>query len=270
VGGGLAAYPVGKGSGAVTAFAHADGFFTVEAHAEAVAAGAEVEVTLVGGRRRPADLVAIGSHCVGLDLLVSLLAAQGLSVKLLNVGSTGGLAAARRGECDLAGIHLLDPATGEYNRPFLGEGLALLPGYGRRQGVLFRPGDPRFEGRAAAEAVAAVRADPHCLMVNRNPGSGTRVLLDRLLGGARPAGHAAQARTHNAVAAAVAQGRADWGVAISTVARRHGLGFLPLQAERYDFAVPAARLERGPVQRFRQLLSDPAVRARLAELGFEE
>jgi putative molybdopterin biosynthesis protein len=268
VGGGLAAYPIAKGSGAVTAFGQADGFVTVGAHVEAVAAGSQVDVTLIG-RRRPADLVIIGSHCVGLDLLVGILSAEGLAVKLVNVGSAGGLAAARRGECDLAGIHLMDPASGEYNRPFLTEGLELLPGYGRQQGVVYRPGDPRFEGRSAQEAVAAALADPGCLMVNRNAGSGTRVLVDRLLGGARPPGHAAQAKTHAAVAVAVVQHRADWGVAISTVARQYGLGFLPLQAERYDFVVPAARLGRAPVRRFRELLSDPSVRARLAGLGFE-
>ena len=185
------------------------------------------------------------------------------------MGSTGGLAAVRRGECDLAGIHLMDPATGEYNRPFLSEALALLPGYGRQQGVVFRTGDDRFRGRSAAEAVAAAMADPGCLMMNRNPGSGTRVLIDRLLAGARPAGFTSQAKTHGSVAAAVAQGRADWGVAIETVARQYGLGFLPLQAERYDFAVARDRLVRAPVQRFVAVLGDPSVRAELLALGLD-
>jgi len=267
--GGLAAYPTGKGSGAVTAFGQADGFFSVKAQAEALAAGTPVEVTAIGARPRPADLVIMGSHCTGLDLLVGLLVREGLSVKALHVGSTGGLVAARRGECDIAPIHLLDPASGTYNRPYLGEGLDLEKGYRRLQGVVFRPGDARFEGRSAQEAVARAAADPGCLMVNRNPGSGTRVLVDRLLGGARPPGHASQARTHNAVAAAVAQGRADWGVAIRPVAESYGLGFLPLQAEEYDFALPKARRERVPVRRFLALLRDPAVRERLAQLGFE-
>ncbi len=267
--GALSAYPTGKGSGAVTAFGQADGFFAVKAHAESVPAGTPVEVTVIGTRRRPADLVAMGSHCTGLDLLVGRLVREGLSVKTIAVGSTGGLLAARRGECDLAGVHLLDPATGEYNRPFLTEGLALVPGYRRTQGVVFRPGDARFEGLAAADAIARAAADPRCLMVNRNPGSGTRLLVDRVLGSARPAGYANQARTHNAVAAAVAQGRADWGVAIRPVATQYGLGFLPLGPEHYDFVVPADRLDRAPVRRFVELLGDPSVRQELARLGFE-
>ena len=69
-----------------------------------------------------------------------------------------------------------------------------------------------------------------------------------------------QTKSHNAVAAAVAQGRADWGVAIDTVAAQYGLGFIPLQEEHYDFVVPTARLERAPVQAFRALLDDPSVR----------
>lgn len=265
--GGLAAYPTGKGSGAVTAFGQADGFVTVKAHAEGLPAGAPVEVTVLGGRHRPADLVVVGSHCVGLDVLLGALVREGLTVKAIAVGSTGGLAAARRGECDVAGVHLLDPATGEYNRPFLDPGLELVPGYRRTQGVVFRPGDPRFAGGTAAEAVARAAADPSCLMVNRNPGSGTRLVLDRLLGEARPSGHAHQARTHGAVAAAVAQGRADWGVAIAPVAAAYGLSFLPLVDERYDFLVPRGRAARAPVRRFVELLEDPAVRARLAALG---
>jgi putative molybdopterin biosynthesis protein len=267
--GGLAAYPTAKGSGAVTAFGQADGFFTIASQTESVPAGAPVEVTLIGAGHKLADLVIIGSHCVGLDVLIGRLMQEGISVKSLNVGSTGGLTAAKRGECDLAGVHLMDPATGEYNRPFLTEALALLPGYRRLQGIVFREGDPRFEERSAEAAAAAAVADPTCLMINRNTGSGTRILIDQLLNGARPAGYANQAKTHNAVAVAVAQGRADWGLAIKTVARQYGLGFLPLQPEHYDFVAPKDRLQREPVRRFLELLRDPAVRARLAELDFE-
>jgi putative molybdopterin biosynthesis protein len=134
---------------------------------------------------------------------------------------------------------------------------------------VYRAGDARFEGLAAAAAIARAAADASCLMVNRNPGSGTRILVDRVLGGARPAGYANQARTHNAVAAAVAQGRADWGVAIRPVAAQYGLAFLPLGPEHYDFVVPADRRDRAPVRRFVALLSDPEVRAELERLGFE-
>ena len=93
-------------------------------------------------------------------------------------------------------------------------------------------------------------------MMNRNAGSGTRILIDRALAGATPPGYAVQPRNHHAVAAAVAQQRADWGVCIESVARQTGLGFLPLVEERYDFVVPKSRLERAAVQRFVQLLAE--------------
>ena len=132
---------------------------------------------------------------------------------------------------------------------------------------MFRRDDPRFAGRAGGEALAGALADPEdCLMVNRNAGSGTRQMIDRLLGGQRPAGYLFQARSHNAVAVAVAQGRADWGVAIETVARSYDLGFLPIQAERYDFAVPKTRLELEPVRRFAAALTE--ARPALAAMGF--
>ncbi|HTP27397.1 MAG TPA: molybdopterin biosynthesis protein [Anaeromyxobacteraceae bacterium] len=266
--GGLAAYPTAKGSGAVTAFGQADGFFSIGPHVEALPSGTPVEVTIIGRRHRPADLVAIGSHCVGLDMLAGLLIRDGLSVKAINIGSTGGLAAAKRGECDLAGIHLMDPSSGEYNRPFLVESLELVRGYGRLQGIVFRPGDRRFQDRSAREAVASALAEGSCLMMNRNAGSGTRILMDELLCGQKPPGYANQAKSHHAVAVAVAQGRADWGLAIETVARQYGLGFLPLKQERYDFVVPRARLARAPMRRFLEILRDESVRRRLADLGF--
>ena len=111
-------------------------------------------------------------------------------------------------------------------------------------------------GRRAAEPSSRIRV------------CSSRILLDGLLGGARPAGYANQPKSHNAVAAAVAQGRADWGVAIATVAAAYGLGFLPLADEHYDFFLPEARAARPAVQTFLAALQAPAVRARLIALGF--
>ncbi len=231
-----------------------------------------VTVHLLGRSIEPADLVVIGSHCVGLDLLLGLMNQRGFRVKSMAVGSTGGLVAARRGECDLAGVHLLDPATDTYNVPFLSPDLTLVKGYSRMQGFVFRPDDPRFRGRGLDEAVAAALADPACRMVNRNRGSGTRVLIDRLLtvGEERhqPPGFYVEVKSHNAVAAAVAQSRADWGIAIETVAQDAGLGFIPLREEEFDFAIPTARQNRPAVQAFCQLLAEPATRGLLATHGF--
>ncbi len=259
--GALAAYPMGKGSGSVTAFSRADGFVRVGRNVEIVEADAPVEVTLLGRALEPADLVIIGSHCTGLDRIASALARQGLRVKLLAVGSQAGIDALRRGECDVAPIHLLDPKSGVYNAPFLGPEHALVPGYLRMQGVVTRPDETR--------PTEALLADSALRMVNRNRGSGTRVLYDELLGERRPDGYAYEPRSHHAVAAAVAQGRADWGIAIETVARGASLRFRPLREEHYDFAIPRARLGRPAVAAFLRLLEPgSALRAELESAGF--
>jgi putative molybdopterin biosynthesis protein len=278
------AYPMGKGSGSVTTYCGADGFVTIPQQTELLEAGSTVEVSLLGASLAPADLVVIGSHCVGLDALLSELHHRGVRAKALAVGSTAGLAAARAGQCDVAGVHLLDPATGEYNRPFLTAELDLVRGYRRMQGVVFRKGDVRFERKTPRAAVAAALADDNCLMVNRNSGSGTRMLIEQLLaqvwpeagGSAAQAeeaaargnipGYAVQAKSHHAVAAAILQGRADWGVAIETVARQYDLGFLPVAEEQYDFVIPKSRRERKAVLAFVALLDDPVMRERLAAM----
>ncbi|MFO0819510.1 MAG: molybdopterin biosynthesis protein [Pirellulales bacterium] len=251
----LVAYPMGKGSGSVTTFSRADGFVTISRHEEMVEAGREVDVTLLGRELRPADLVVIGSHCVGLDTLLGRMQDRGFHTKFLAVGSLGGLDAVRRGECDVAGIHLLDHVTGEYNHPFLTEGMELVRGYPRSQGIVFRHGDERFEGKSLEEVRQRVRADAECRMVNRNKGSGTRILIDRFLEGVEPPGYAVQPRNHNAVSAAVAQGRADWGVTIRHVAELAGLGFIPLADEQYDFVIPRERRSRPAVIEFLRLVA---------------
>jgi putative molybdopterin biosynthesis protein len=217
---------------------------------------------------RVPDLVIVGSHCTGLDLVTAPLARGGLSVRSIAVGSLGGLAAARRGECDLAPIHLFDEATETYNEPFMAAGLELVPGYRRMQGIVFRAGDARFEGLSAQDAVRAALADPACIMVNRNQGAGTRILIDRLLGTIRPDGYWNQPRSHNAVAAAVAQNRADWGMTIAPVAHAAGLGFIPLAEEHYDFALVTARKQRPAVQAFLDSLASVETRAALERAGF--
>jgi putative molybdopterin biosynthesis protein len=257
----LAAYPMGKGSGSVTAFSRADGFLRIPRNTELVDADTVVEITLAGHEVPLADLVVIGSHCVGLDIIAAALSAEGFTVKVLAVGSQGGLAAARRGECDVAPIHLLDSVTQLYNTPFLDDSLRLIPGYQRQQGVVTRADESR--------AIAELLDDADCRMVNRNRGSGTRILIDELLGDRRPSGFAYEPRSHFAVAAAVAQKRADWGVAIETVAQRAGLRFQTLRPEHYDFAVPVGRWDRPAVQALRGLLEpNSPVRKELVSLGF--
>jgi putative molybdopterin biosynthesis protein len=264
---GAVAFPTGKGSGAVTSFSQADGFIAIDALTSVLEAGSETDVTLIGGTARAPDLIIMGSHDIALDAVGSALAERGVSARVIAIGSQGGVSAARRGECDIAPVHLIDPQSGQYNVHLAGGGLRLVRGWQRMQGIMFRRGDERFEGRGAKDAVKAALADPDCLMVNRNAGSGTRVLIDRLLAGARPPGYANQPKSHNAVAAAVTQRRADWGVGIAPVAELYGLAFIPVTPEHYDFLVVESRAGRPAVQAFLAALRDDATRQRIAALG---
>ncbi len=261
------AFPTAKGSGSVTSFSQADGFLQIDALANALDAGTRARVTLIGQTATMPDLVVMGSHCVALDAVLGALADRGMTARTIAVGSQGGVAAAERGECDLAPTHLVDPATGIYNAHLLSPGLALVKGWQRMQGFVYRLDDARFAGHTAADAIKIALADGDCLMVNRNAGAGTRVLIDQLLGGGRPPGYSNQPRSHNAVAAAVAQGRADWGIAIEPVARLYGLGFLPIAPEDYDFILVEKRRERPAVQAFLAALQDETVREKIRALG---
>jgi putative molybdopterin biosynthesis protein len=143
------AFPIGKGSGAVTSFSQADGFIEIDALSATLDSDSEAQVTLLDSGKKASDLVIMGSHDVALDVVVGALADRGFIARTLAVGSQGGVAAITRGECDVAPVHLVDSATGEYNKHLISPGLALVPGWQRMQGVVFRPGDKRFEGRSA-------------------------------------------------------------------------------------------------------------------------
>ena len=262
---GPVAFPTAKGSGAVTSFSQADGFLEIDALAAALDAGTRARVTLIGQETTLPDLVIMGSHDIALDLVLGAL--KGFSARSIAVGSQGGVAAAQRGECDLAPVHLVDPATGVYNAHLLWGGVTLVKGWQRMQGFVHRSDDTRFAGKTADDAIKTALADSRCLMVNRNAGAGTRVLIDKLLGGSKPAGYSNQPKSHNAVAAAVAQGRADWGIAIESVACLYGLAFLPIAPEDYDFLLVEGRRDRPAVQAFLAALRDDSVREKIRALG---
>jgi putative molybdopterin biosynthesis protein len=264
---GPVAFPIAKGSGAVTAFSNADGFVAIDALSTGLDAGALRDVTLIGAGARTPDIVIMGSHCVGLDVLVGRLSEQDIAARTVAVGSQGGAAAIARGECDIAPVHLLDAASSRYNAHLVSDGISLQPGWRRMQGFVFRRDDARFAGKAAKEALRAALDDPSCLMVNRNAGSGTRILIDQQIEGRRPPGYANQPRSHNAVAAAIAQGRADWGIAIANVAKLYGLAFLPVAPEHYDFLMAERHRSLPAVQAFLKALADPDVRKRIVALG---
>lgn len=266
------AFPIGKGSGSVTTFSHADGFITIPQHLEIVDAGTVIEVKLLDEEIRTAELVVIGSHCIGLDYLLSQLNSTGIKTSVMHVGSEAGLAALKRGECHLAGIHLLDEKTNAYNQPFLTDDLELIPGYQRMQCFVCRSDDDRFANNDAQAALQVAISEPECSMVNRNHGSGTRILTDQLLSkldmSQRPTGYSKQVKSHNAVAAAIQQGRADWGIAIDSVARRYGLRTIPVQEEQYDFVTRKEYSKSPAIQVFRSLLLQNSIIGKLLDFGF--
>ena len=266
---GFSAYSTGKDSGSITGFARADGFMEIPRTTEMLEAGEETTIHLLGESTRPSDLIIIGSHCVGLDFLLGEMQKRGVSCKFLAVGSMGGILAAQRGECDLAGTHLLDVASNQYNSHLLTAELALIKGYRRSQGLLFRKDDSRFAlvKQNIQETIRQLMENQNVRMINRNLGSGTRVLLDRLLAGQRPSGFFQEAKSHNSVAAAIAQKRADWGIAIRSVAEDSGLDFFPMQDEEYDFIIPNKRLNRPEVRQFINLLKEANIQSQLNKLG---
>jgi putative molybdopterin biosynthesis protein len=277
-----AAYPIAGSSGSIHAFAQADGTMEVAADRGVELEGESVRVAPLAQTLKVADLTLIGSHCRGVDLALGLLRREcRFTAKVINVGSSAGVDACARGETDLAGVHLLDPATGVYNqaaRERLGTDGVLIKGYVRRQGIYYRKDD--FPTEPPTLALLAGTAEIR--MLNRTRGAGTRVLLDLLLDdlararGVTPeelragiGGYDAETRSHNAVAAAVAAGRADWGLGIEAVAVAYDLGFAPLRDEEYDFLSLRNRLEREPVQAFLEMLRSTGFRQALAELpGF--
>ena len=236
---------------------------------EMLEAGTRVRVHVLGSHVKPADLMIIGSHCIGLDYMVRLLQQQQIFCKFIPVGSQGGIMAVKRGECDIAGSHLLDEKTRRYNQHLLDGNQELVKGYKRKQGILYRLDDCRFD-RLAEDFDRILREilnNPDVRLINRNRGSGTRVLLDQLMGNHRPAGFFSEAKSHNAVAATIAQGRADWGMAIETVGKDLGLGFFPMQDEEYDFVISKTRLNKPAVRTFLEILDRPTTQEALAKMG---
>ncbi len=266
----VVAHPVGKGSGSVTAYKLADGFFSIEENCEQVEANTEIDVHLLSQDVPIVDLVFAGSHCAGVDLLLSQLQLKNFHCKAFFVGSTAGLQAAKRGHALVAGIHLLDEKSDEYNQPFIGDDQCLIVGYRRQQGIVFRSDDSRLVGKSTDEIVALIKNDDTLVMANRNPGSGTRILIERLLGGKQPAGYWNSVNNHYAAVANVQQARADWTVAISAVSNQtEGVTFVPLAAEHFDFVVAKNNLEIPVIYELKNLLHDSAVQRQLVKLGLE-
>jgi len=254
VGAKLIAVPLARGAGVITTMVHADGLLRIPSLVEGLNAGEEADVELL----RPLEdientILCTGSHDLAIGVLEDQLKLSHPELKIAatNVGSLGGLLALERGEAHIAGTHLLDPESGVYNIPDIKKAipkvpLALVHLAQREQGIVVARGNPK--------ALASLKdlARPGIRFVNRQPGSGTRVLLDHQLKklGLEPSsieGYEREEFTHMAVGVAVASGLVDAGLAVRAAATALGLDFILVASEQYDLLVarPFFESERG-------------------------
>ncbi len=263
-------YPITKGSGAITALAEADGFIELPENLIILEEGEQRQVQ-VYPNLKPANLIIIGSHCPVLDILLEFMRDKnpGLKPKLISIGSLGGLQAIKRGEADIAGVHLLDEATGKYNIPFiLNENLkdqtVLIKGYSRLQGIIVPKGNPK-KIKTIGDII-----NNRLTIINRVKGSGTRILLDTLIKDyclqhgldfnnicTGLTGYNMEAKTHSSVAVAVKHGKADAGICLKFFADHYDLDFIFLKEEEYDFLVRKDCLDREEVKLFIEVLKNP-------------
>ncbi|MDW7650390.1 MAG: molybdopterin biosynthesis protein [Bacillota bacterium] len=274
VGSRYVATPLPRGSGVITSLVRADGIVRIAQEKEGLKAGEPVDVELL----RTLDnidrtVVCIGSHDLTLDILGDILSRRypGYSLSSAHVGSTGGIMALRRGEAHLAGVHLLDEKTGEYNLPFLKQFLPDVPVVlvtliEREQGLMVAPGNPK-----GIHTIADLTR-PDVAFINRQRGAGTRLLLDARLKeeGILPEainGYGREEYNHLAVAAAVAAGSADTGLGVLAAAKALGLDFIPLARERYDLAIPQEHYNEDKMEKLLEVARSDEFKQAVNKLG---
>ena len=280
----LVATPLARGAGAAMSLVRSDGFCIIDQNHEGVEAGEKVKVVVHRALDKIKNtLVVIGSHDLILDVLADMLPTLGGEGKVTtrdnqekttylsstHVGSMGGMMSLNRGETHLAPLHLLDEKTGVYNIPYLqrmagSEPMALIKGVGRIQGLIVKKGNPK--------KIKGLEDIVNCSFVNRQKGSGTRILLDYKLKELRIdkekiSGYLRESATHMAVAALVNSESADAGLGILAAAKAFDLDFVEVAVEEYDFAVPVKFLELLQVQEFIKVLQSQKFKERLEELG---
>jgi putative molybdopterin biosynthesis protein len=266
------AYPLPRGSAVILSYSRAQGLVSVPEGIEGVPADEEVEVELLRGLPDLERTVVLsGSHDLLLDILEDEMRQQGFTLIASAVGSLGGLFSLRDGTAHLATSHLLDAESGEYNTPFVerflsGREVRRVSAVFREQGLMVLPGNPKD--------VSGWKdlGRPDVSFVNRQKGSGSRVLLDVRLAGAGVApgevrGYGREEYTHWAVAMAVQSGLADTGLGIRSAATTMGLDFVPLEEEEFDFLIPGEHLANPGIEALQAILSSEGFRRRVVELG---
>lgn len=274
VGGRLMASPLSRGSGVVSSFMKADGILEVPQGLEGYEAGEEVTLRLLSPMEKLRNtLVVIGSHDPLLDELADMLhlGDPRLYMSSSHVGSMGGIMAIRRGEAHMAGCHLLDTADGTYNRSFIRKyfpkgDVKLVSCVGRQQGLMVARGNPLNICSFADISRQGIR------YVNRQKGSGTRILTDYLCSREKvePSdvyGYTREELTHTSVAAQIACGSADVGMGIYSAAKLYDLDFIPICIEEYDLIIPDHAWDSPMVQQLLTILRSDAFREKILSMG---
>lgn len=268
------AIPLDRGAGVTMSLVNADGILKIPKNVEGYEAGEIIELTLMRSKEEIENtLVSIGSHDVLMDVLSNIIHKNRGMVNLssAHVGSLGGIMALKKGECHIAPIHLLDEETGIYNLPYLNrflkdEDVVLIKGVKRTQGFMIPKGNPKkIKG-----IKDLLRKDVN--LVNRQRGSGTRVLLDYLLKNndidvKDILGYTREMNTHMMVASAVKSGSGDVGVGVLSASNMMGLDFIPIGDEEYDFVTLRKNLEDPRVQTFINVLQSQEFKDALTQLG---
>ena len=268
------ASPLYRGSGVVSSFMKADGILEIPQGVEGYEAGAEVNIRLLCEPEKLSNtLVVIGSHDPLLDELGDFMhiANNDVFMSSAHVGSMGGVMAVRRGEAHAAGCHLLDTETGKYNVSFVKKyfpkgGVKLVRCVGRQQGLMVAAGNPLGIEKFADIAKENLR------YVNRQKGSGTRILTDFLckqdkIDTDTIYGYDREELTHNSVAVQIASGSADAGMGIYSAARLYGLDFIPICVEEYDLLIPDKCWDTPQVQQMLAALKSREFQEKLLAMG---
>lgn len=279
VGNRLIATPLNRGAGVVTSFVRADGIFEIPINSEGFESGREIDVRLLKTEEEIRNtLVSIGSHDPLIDVAADIMRKKypGDYVSSAHVGSLGGIMAIKRNEAHVAGIHLLDEETGGYNlsyiKKYLGDNKTyLVKCVKRQQGLMVASGNPLgISGLDDIWNKDTVKKNIN--YVNRQKGSGTRILLDYLLKEKNIAssliyGYEREEFTHLNVAALVKSGSADVGMGILSAAKAYNLDFIPICEEQYDFIIPEQFIELSAVKKFIEILKSVEFKNTLEDLG---
>jgi putative molybdopterin biosynthesis protein len=274
VGEGIVAIPLPRAAGSTTTLSRAEGIIRIPSFSEGIVAGEETEAELlVEPEAINNTIVSIGSHDITLDILSDEIRNRGNDIRIAsgNVGSLGGLLALKKGTAHMAGCHLLDIQTGEYNISYIRKYLEGVPVHvfnlvARDQGLIIQEGNPK-----EVKGIGDLKRDD-ITFVNRQPGSGTRILFDYKLkkmgiDPARISGYENEEYTHMNVAVSVLNGMADVGLGIMAAARALDLDFIPVIKEQYDLVVPSSFVDDPKIELIIGVARSREFRERVKGLG---